>query len=545
MSLAEEIEQRLSAGLPPGQDPLVRRSDRADFQANGLLAAAKRLGTNPRELAERAVAALDDELFTCEVSGPGFLNLTVRDDVLLQRAAAALADPRLGVPAPLHGTTVVDYSQPNIAKEMHVGHLRSTIIGDALARILGHLGENVIRQNHLGDWGTQFGILIEHLADASAEDADHALEDLVRLYREAKERFDDDREFATRARERVRILQSGDPATLALWQRLIDQSKIHFTEVYDRLDVLLTDEDAVGESFYNPMLGEVTAELERLGVARIDQGALCVFTDEADTPLIIRKSDGGHGYATTDLAAVRHRVRTLGASRILYVTDARQALHFRQVFAAARAAGWLGDASVEHIPFGMVLGEDGRPFKTRSGTTVRLIDLIDDATAHARALSPDDATADQVAVGALKYADLSNNRTKNYVFSLERMVSLTGDTGVYLQYAHARTRSILARTADRGGVHPQAALTAPERELILKLDEFGAALLAVARTAEPHRLCTYLYELSQTFAKFFENCPVLKAAPEARPHRLLLTELTAETLSTGLGLLGIAAPPRL
>ncbi|MFA1538078.1 arginine--tRNA ligase [Actinomadura monticuli] len=557
-------------------DPQVRRSDRADLQANGLLTIAKKLGVNPRELAEKVVAHLDPEgvLAGCEVSGPGFLNLTLAADALLGQAAERLGDERLGVPVTDSGITVIDYSQPNIAKEMHVGHLRSTIIGDSLARTLTFAGEEVIRHNHLGDWGTQFGMLIQYLIERGTEWQDNAagemegsLSRLNQWYRDSRREFESDAEFAERARNRVVALQAGDPETLEHWREIVSESKRYFSEVYDKLGVLLTDEDAVGESFYNPLLADVARDLEESGVAEISEGALCVFFDDIvgqngeRIPLIIRKSDGGFGYAATDLAALRYRTGTLGADRLLYVVDARQALHFRMVFETARRAGWLpDDVTANHVAFGTVLGKDGRPFKTRSGETIRLMDLLDEAVDRARVvvgeksrrLGPEalEATAALVGIGAVKYADLATGRTRDYVFDTDRMVSLNGNTGVYLQYAHARTRSILRKAASDFSteikVHRHVPLVPAERSLTLKLDEFDAAIQEVTTTYEPHRLCSYLFELAQTFTAFFENCPVLKA-PEAevRDNRLLLCALTGETLKTGLGLLGLEAPDQL
>jgi arginyl-tRNA synthetase len=581
-SLAAEIESRLCAAINkvvPAEhadsDPQVRRSDRADFQANGLLAVAKKLRVNPRELAGSVVASLDrtDVLASCEVSGPGFLNITVVDGALLERVERRAADARLGIPRSESATTVIDYSQPNIAKEMHVGHLRSTIIGDALARTLGFLGEDVVRHNHLGDWGTQFGMLIEYLVEQgedwqhTGDSAEESLSRLNRLYRDSRARFESDPAFADRARNRVVALQAGDPETIARWKDIVAESKIYFNEVYAKLGVLLTDDDAVGESFYNPFLKDATDELERLGVAQVSDGALCVFFDDVvgpdgeRIPLIIRKSGGGFGYAATDLAAIRYRVGTLGAHRILYVVDARQALHFRMVFETARRAGWLNDrVTACHVAFGTVLGSDGKPFKTRAGDTVRLISLLEEAVDRARAVVQEksrhldeealESTARLAGTGAVKYADLATSRAKDYVFDIDRMVSLNGNTGVYLQYAHARTRSILRRAGsdvvDAARVHTEVALEPAERTLALKLDELQAALQEVATAYEPHRLCGYLFELAQAFTGFFENCPVLKApTAEIRDNRIMLCRLTGDTLKVGLELLGLAAPDQL
>jgi arginyl-tRNA synthetase len=585
-SLAAIVSQRVAAAigavLPAATegDPQLRRSERADFQANGVLGLAQPLRASPRELAAKVVAELpvDEVIGAVEVSGPGFLNLTVRDSAIIGQLAARSADPRLGVPAAEHpGTTVIDYSQPNIAKEMHVGHLRSTIIGDALVRMLEFRGEKVFRANHIGDWGTQFGMLIQYLgehpesgsdaASAGAASVDDApsMSRLNRLYRASREEFDSDPEFADRARTRVVALQAGDPETIAAWQQIVDESKAYFEAVYDRLDVLLEDGDAVGESFYNEALAGVCAELEKSGVAVRSNGALCVFFDDITSaegepvPLIIQKSDGGYGYATTDLAALRYRVGVLGADQLLYVVDSRQALHFRMVFETARRAGWLpGRVRAVHLPFGTVLGPDGKPFKTRSGETVRLMDLLDEAVHRAAVVvsqkSPDLGAAElaqraaQVGIGAVKYADLSTSRTRDYIFDVDRMVSLNGDTGVYLQYANARIQSILAK-APAGVVaqaHPELVLEPAERALGLLLDDFGDTLAGTLGAFEPHRLSTYLHDLAAAFTTFYERCPVLKAPSSAViENRLLICRLTSQTLRLGMGLLGIATPERL
>jgi arginyl-tRNA synthetase len=547
---------------------VVRRSEHADFQADGVLPLARTLRRNPRDLAAAVATALpvDGLLADRQVAGPGFVNLTVTARALLTQVAERLADARLGVGRPEIGvTTVIDYSQPNIAKEMHVGHLRSTIIGDALVRVLEHLGGTVIRQNHIGDWGTQFGMLIQHLAEhpSPPHDAEPTMTRLATLYRTARAAFDTDPAFADRARERVVALQAGDPDTLAVRRDIVEESTRYFTDVYQRLDVRLTPDDAVGESTYNAALPAVADDLAAAGIAADSDGALCVFFDDllgADgtpTPLIVRKRDGGYGYATTDLAAIRHRVTDLHADRILYVVDARQALHFRMVFAAATRAGWLPPTvRAEHVAFGTVLGSDGRPFKTRSGETVRLVDLLTDAVDRActvvAAKNPTLTGADleerarQVGIGAVKYADLATGRTRDYVYDADRMLALTGHTGVYLQYAHARIRSILNRAGNPSTTMSLGVTLEPaERALILDLDAFSDTLTEVAATYEPHRLCGYLYALGRTFSTFYEQCPVLKAAADVRGNRLALCALTGDTLRTGLHLLGIDAPDEL
>ncbi|MGW4771013.1 arginine--tRNA ligase [Nocardia sp. NPDC004278] len=558
-----------------GADPVVRRSERADFQSNAALAVAKRVGMRPAEFAAELAGALADPgdgLFTAMVSGPGFLNITVADHVVWQQVSARLGDDRLGVAAAEAGRrTVVDYSAPNIAKEMHVGHLRTTIIGDSIARVLDFLGATVIRQNHLGDWGTQFGMLIQYLDEHPDLSWRHdelsgdvsAVSALDGLYKAARGEFDGDPAFADRARARVVALQSGDPATSQRWREIVAESERAFGDIYDRLGVLLTPDDYVGESFYNPLLADTIAELVDKGIAVDSDGALVVFSeavtgpDDQPVPLMVRKRDGGYGYDTTDLATIRYRVHTLRAERLLYVTDSRQALHFRLVFEAARRAGWLtDDIDAEHIAYGTVLGPDGRPFKTRAGGTVRLADLLDEAVAKARAVvaerNPDlpaaelDAIAEPTGIGAVKYADLSTSRVKDYTFDLDRMVALQGNTSVYLQYAHARIRSILRKAEDRmSRIDVSVALEPAERALALELDAYGTVVAEVAATLEPHRLCGYLYDLARDFTGFYESCPVLTAADPVRGNRLALCELTAKTLAHGLGLLGIAAPERM
>jgi arginyl-tRNA synthetase len=586
-SLSASLQQRVSAALTAavpsaaGADPLLRRSDRADFQANGVLGLAKRAKANPRELAERVVAALppDDLLAGVEVSGPGFLNLTVADAALTANLAARADDPRLGVPrkaAP--GTTVIDYAQPNVAKEMHVGHLRSSVIGDAIARTLEFAGEKVIRRHHIGDWGTNFGMLIQYLVEhpheldhTESKDADAgeaSMSRLDRLYKNARTLFDADEGFKERSRRRVVDLQAGDPSTMALWQQIVDESKIYFYSVYGKLDIEIADEDIVGESGYNDMLAETCDLLEKSGVAVWSNGALCVFFDDVKgkdgelVPLIVRKSDGGFGYAATDLSAIRNRTGELHADTVLYVVDVRQALHFKMVFDTARRAGWLpDDVSARHLPFGTVLGPDGKPFKTRAGESVRLEDLLDEAVERATAvvrdkggkagLTDEEITANgrQVGIGAVKYADLSTSLGRDYVFDLDRMVSLNGDTSVYIQYAYARTKSIFRKAAgdQKPAPHAELPLAPAERALGLHLDAFGEAVEEVTTTYEPHRLASYLFQLASLFTTFYEQCPVLTAdgGRAQVENRLFLCDLTARTLHQGLTLLGIRTPERL
>ena len=585
ISVAEQVETAVSAALGrvrpelAGADPLVRRSDRADFQSNVALATAKRVKAGPAELAAELAQALRDAdgIADVEVSGPGFLNITVAEPGLWRQAGRRAADDRLGVERSEQGARVViDYSAPNIAKEMHVGHLRTTIIGDSLARVLGHLGATVIRQNHLGDWGTQFGMLIQYLdehPDArwrhdQVQPGASTVSALDGLYRVARTEFDADEAFADRSRARVVALQAGDEATVVRWREIVDESELAFREIYGRLGVLLEPGDSAGESVYNQWLPEVVDELLAAGVAVHSDGAVVVESQEVKAPdgapavLMVQKRDGGYGYDTTDLATIRHRVRDLKADRILYVVDARQALHFRLIFEAARRMGWLtDDVEAVHVAFGTVLGPDGRPFKTRAGGTVRLMHLIDEAVDSARRTvgerEPDlpadelDRIAEEAGVGAVKYADLSTSRVKDYTFDIARMVSLTGNTSVYLQYAHARIRSILRKagaveaTIDAAQIDPALPLHPAERALVLALDEFGDVLRDVAATSEPHRLCNYLFDTAKAFTDFYENCPVLSAPDDVRANRLALCRLAAATLSQGLGLLGIAAPERM
>ncbi|WP_374209099.1 arginine--tRNA ligase [Kitasatospora sp. A2-31] len=580
ISLAEQaVSAAMARVLPPElseRDPLVRPSEHADFQSNVALSLAKQAGRPPRDLAQTLQAELDGGLISSSLSGPGFLNLTVADSQLWAQVESRLADHRLGIGLPLAGTrTVIDYSAPNIAKEMHVGHLRTTVIGDSLVRVLTFLGGDVVRQNHLGDWGTQFGMLIQYIDEhpeaqwrsgAGGVDAGEQVSVLDGLYRAARQKFDADPEFVERARQRVVALQGGDETTLAVWRELVAVSTRAFQQLYDRLGVLLTEQDSAGESTYNPFLDEVVEELVEAGIAVDSDGALCVFFDDVTgpdgepAPLIVRKKDGGYGYAATDLATIRHRIRKLEADRILYVVDARQSLHFQMVFATARRAGWLtDDVEAVHVPFGTVMGPGGTPFKTRSGGTVRLSELLDAAVEGAReamADKPHDLTGDAMekviqaaGIGAVKYADLSTSRAKNYVFDIAQMVSLQGNTGVYMQYAHARVRTILSKVPKEALEQPVDAslpLHPAERALILLLDGFDATVREVAQELEPHRLCGYLFSLAKALTDFYGACPVLKAETAAmRANRVALCRLTAQTLARGLDLLGLQAPDRM
>lgn len=581
-TLQQQLADALTAALPEAgtADPLLRRSDRADFQANGILALAKKLKGNPRELASQVTAALPagDLIKEIEVSGPGFLNITLTDKAITETLAARAADDegRLGVPYnSAAGTTVIDYAQPNVAKEMHVGHLRSAVIGDAMVQILEFTGESVVRRHHIGDWGTQFGMLIQYLTehphelthegDGGEVDGEAAMSSLNRLYKASRALFDSDEEFKARSRDRVVALQAGDEKTLAMWQRFVDESKIYFYSVFNKLDMEIRDADIVGESGYNDMLEETCRILEESGVAVRSEGALCVFFDDVKgpdgnpTPLIVKKSNGGYGYAATDLSAVRDRVQNLKANTLLYVVDARQALHFKMVFETARRAGWLNeDVKAVQLAFGTVLGKDGKPFKTREGETVRLADLLDEAIDRAstvvrekaKDLTEDEITerATQVGIGAVKYADLSTSAARDYKFDLDQMVSLTGDTSVYIQYAHARSRSIKRKAGElKSRPHPELELAPAERALALHLDQFAEVVAEVAAAYEPHKLASYLYQLSSLFTTFYDQCPVLKpeVPGDVAENRLFLSDLTARTLHQGMELLGIRTPERL
>ncbi|GGW77731.1 arginine--tRNA ligase [Streptomyces lucensis JCM 4490] len=582
-SLSDSVQQHLasalSATLPEaaGADPLLRRSDRADFQANGILALAKKAKANPRELAAQVVSQVvtGDVIQDVEVSGPGFLNITIADRAITANLAARYADEtgRLGVPTAADpGTTVIDYAQPNVAKEMHVGHLRSAVIGDSVVQLLEFTGENVIRRHHIGDWGTQFGMLIQYL-DEHPHELDHkdaevtgeeAMSNLDRLYKAARRLFDSDEEFKTRARRRVVDLQAGDPHTLAAWQKFVDESKIYFFSVFEKLDMEIRDPDIVGESGYNDMLAETCRLLEESGVAVRSEGALCVFFEDIkgpdgnQVPLIVQKSDGGYGYAATDLSAIRDRVFNLKANSLLYVVDARQALHFRMVFETARRAGWLNDdVTAFQLAFGTVLGKDGKPFKTREGETVRLVDLLDEAIDRASAVVREKAQdlseeeiaerGAQVGIGAVKYADLSTSANRDYKFDLDQMVSLNGDTSVYLQYAYARIRSILRKAGEvRPAAHPELELTDAERALGLHADAFAETVAEAAAEYAPHKLAAYLYQLASLYTTFYDKCPVLKAeTPQQVENRLFLCDVTARTLHQGMALLGIRTPEKL
>ncbi len=551
-----------------------------DFQANGALPLAKPLGQPPRKIAEAVVEQLKaDAAFMglClepQIAGPGFINITLQPERLAAEVQERLGDARLGVPAVEQAApVVVDFSSPNIAKEMHVGHLRSTIIGDSLARVLEFRGHPVLRLNHVGDWGTQFGMLITHLKQVAPEALETAdavdLGDLVAFYREAKKRFDEDEAFQTTSREEVVKLQGGDPVSLKAWGLLCDQSRREFQKIYDRLDIRLSER---GESFYNPYLEGVVRDLEATGLLVVDDGARCVFLegvsgkDGKPLPVIVQKSDGGFNYATTDLAAIRYRFGSApdgdDARRVVYVTDAGQANHFAGVFQVARRAGWLPEgARLEHVPFGLVQGEDGKKLKTRAGDTVRLRDLLDEAVERSDAdlrrrleeegRSEDEAFIEHVAttvgLAAVKYADLSQNRITNYQFSFDRMLALQGNTAPYLLYAVVRIAGIARKGGDLDAAATGALQFSEPQEwaLVRELLKFDAVVAEVEEELLPNRLCTYLFELSQVFNRFYDQVPVLKAEPDALPSRLALCRLTADTLKLGLGLLGIPTLDRM
>ncbi len=537
-TLAATLSARIEAVA--GIDPELRPATRPQFghfQSNVALRLAKSAGRPPREVAMELLARLDvaDLCDVPDIAGPGFLNFRFTEAALAQSVSVLLADPAAGVvPAEPSQVVVVDYSSPNVAKQMHVGHLRSTVIGDCLARVLGALGHRVVAQNHIGDWGTQFGMLVEQILQEGIDTEQLTLPEAEALYARASAHFRADPEFADRARLRVVALQSGDPLTRAVWHQLIQVSLAGFNEAYQRMGVLLTDADLAGESTYNDALAGLVDGLERDGTAVLDDGALCVFVDGFDAPMIVRKRDGGFGYAATDLAAIRHRVRDLGANRIIYVVDARQSDHFALLFAAARKAGFLPEGvDARHVAFGTVLGTDGKPFKTREGTAVTLSTLLDAAEQEA---------ARPVALAAIKYADLSNGLNKDYVFDIHRMVQTTGNTGPYLQYAHARTAQVLRRAEAEGPLGELAVTVlgeAEEQALALALLRFGDVVAEVGESLQPHKLCTYLYELAGAFSVFYEQCAVLKSAGQVRESRLGLCRSTKQVLASGLTMLGI------
>jgi arginyl-tRNA synthetase len=550
-----------------GADPRIRPSGFADYQSNAPMSLAKSLGLPPRDIARLVAARLDGNpvLAVAEVSGAGFINLTLRDDWIADQASAQLADPRFGVmPAEPSERIVVDYSGPNVAKELHAGHLRPTVVGDVIARVLEHLGHDVVRAAHLGDWGTPFGMMIEHALDVG-EQATYdqlAAGDFTAFYQAARAKFDTDPVFAGRSRQRLVQLQAGEPETMRLWRLLVDDSLEYLRKLYARLDIKLTDADMAPESFYQPMLADVTAELTEAGLARMSDGALCAFPpgfsgrDGKPLPLMLRKSDGGYGYDSTDVAAIRYRLRDLGANRIIYVVGAEQHQHLQMVFALARQAGWLTEsARAEHAVIGLMTGPGGQRLQTRSGEQVTLASLIDEAVERAATVIADryedpaqrSQIAEAVGIGALKYGDLSVGRDSGYVLDFDRLLALTGNTGPYLLYATARIKSIFAKAglAPDNAPGPLRLGSDAERALALRLLGFGRAVSEVAAAAEPHKLAGYLFDLASAFTTFYEQCPVLGAEEAVRRSRLALCAVTLRVLTVGLGLLGITVPDRM
>ncbi|EJC8717098.1 arginine--tRNA ligase [Salmonella enterica] len=571
--LSEKVSQAMiAAGAPADCEPQVRQSAKVqfgDYQANGMMAVAKKLGMAPRQLAEQVLTHLDLSGIAnkVEIAGPGFINIFLEPAFLAEQVQQALASDRLGVSQPTRQTIVVDYSAPNVAKEMHVGHLRSTIIGDAAVRTLEFLGHHVIRANHVGDWGTQFGMLIAWLEKQQQENAgDMALADLEGFYRDAKKHYDEDEAFAERARNYVVKLQSGDTYFREMWRKLVDITMTQNQITYDRLNVTLTRDDVMGESLYNPMLPGIVADLKAKGLAVESEGATVVFLDEFKNKegdpmgVIIQKKDGGYLYTTTDIACAKYRYETLHADRVLYYIDSRQHQHLMQAWTIVRKAGYVPDSvPLEHHMFGMMLGKDGKPFKTRAGGTVKLADLLDEALERARRLvaekNPDmpadelEKLANAVGIGAVKYADLSKNRTTDYIFDWDNMLAFEGNTAPYMQYAYTRVLSVF-RKAD---IDEQALASAPviisedrEAQLAARLLQFEETLTVVAREGTPHVMCAYLYDVAGLFSGFYEHCPFLSAENDAvRNSRLKLAQLTAKTLKLGLDTLGIETVERM
>ncbi|EAO0648009.1 arginine--tRNA ligase [Salmonella enterica subsp. enterica serovar Enteritidis] len=571
--LSEKVSQAMiAAGAPADCEPQVRQSAKVqfgDYQANGMMAVAKKLGMAPRQLAEQVLTHLDLSGIASkvEIAGPGFINIFLEPAFLAEQVQQAQTSDRLGVSQPTRQTIVVDYSAPNVAKEMHVGHLRSTIIGDAAVRTLEFLGHHVIRANHVGDWGTQFGMLIAWLEKQQQENAgDMALADLEGFYRDAKKHYDEDEAFAERARNYVVKLQSGDTYFREMWRKLVDITMTQNQITYDRLNVTLTRDDVMGESLYNPMLPGIVADLKAKGLAVESEGATVVFLDEFKNKegdpmgVIIQKKDGGYLYTTTDIACAKYRYETLHADRVLYYIDSRQHQHLMQAWTIVRKAGYVPDSvPLEHHMFGMMLGKDGKPFKTRAGGTVKLADLLDEALERARRLvaekNPDmsadelEKLANAVGIGAVKYADLSKNRTTDYIFDWDNMLAFEGNTAPYMQYAYTRVLSVF-RKAD---IDEQALASAPviisedrEAQLAARLLQFEETLTVVAREGTPHVMCAYLYDVAGLFSGFYEHCPILSAENDAvRNSRLKLAQLTAKTLKLGLDTLGIETVERM
>ncbi|MFF2848876.1 arginine--tRNA ligase [Streptomyces sp. NPDC058001] len=573
-NLEELLIQRLApafetvAGAPV--DPVIRRSQYAHFQSDAALSLVRKIDGNPRDIAGRVVevAQLDDICSSVEISGPGFINLTFADEVLARLLSETVGDERLGVSqAKVPETIAIDYSAPNAAKEMHVGHLRSTIIGDAAVRLLEWQGHTIIRQNHIGEWGTPFGMLVEHLLDIGESEAAHELSvgDLNGFYKAARVKFDADETFKERARKRVVLLQSGDEATLRLWKTLVDESKKYFKTVYGMLDVRLTEDDFFGESYYNDQLQSVVDELDELGLLRESEGAQCVFPEGYTNrngdplPVIVKKGDGGFGYGATDLATIRHRLRNLHATRLLYVVGLPQRQHLEMIYDVARDARWLAPpARAEHVGHGSILGDDGKMLRTRVGQSVKLVDLLEEAVVRASAVIAEKnpeldedtraAVARAVGIGAVKYADLSTDRTRDYVFDYDRMLSFEGNTAPYVQYARARICSIFRRAGVETplrGVDTLVIAEPAERALALELLAFSSLVGEASESLEFHTFANYLFGLAAAFTSFYEKCPVLRAEGDIKQSRLVLCDITARTLELGLGLLGIDAPDRM
>ncbi|QLZ59544.1 arginine--tRNA ligase [Citrobacter freundii] len=571
--LSEKVRQAMiAAGAPADCEPQVRQSAKVqfgDYQANGMMAVAKKLGMAPRQLAEQVLTHLDLNGIASkiEIAGPGFINIFLDPAFLAQHVQQALASDRLGVAQPEKQTVVVDYSAPNVAKEMHVGHLRSTIIGDAAVRTLEFLGHKVIRANHVGDWGTQFGMLIAWLEKQQQENAgEMALADLEGFYRDAKKHYDEDEEFAERARSYVVKLQGGDAYFREMWRKLVDITMSQNQLTYDRLNVTLTRDDVMGESLYNPMLPGIVADLKAKGLAVESEGATVVFLDEYKNKegepmgVIIQKKDGGYLYTTTDIACAKYRYETLHADRVLYYIDSRQHQHLMQAWTIVRKAGYVPDSvPLEHHMFGMMLGKDGKPFKTRAGGTVKLADLLDEALERARRLvaekNPDmpadelEKLANAVGIGAVKYADLSKNRTTDYIFDWDNMLAFEGNTAPYMQYAYTRVLSVFRKAdIDESALASAKVIISEDREaqLAARLLQFEETLTVVAREGTPHVMCAYLYDLAGLFSGFYEHCPILSAeSEEIRNSRLKLAQLTAKTLKLGLDTLGIETVERM
>ncbi|ENG2549845.1 TPA: arginine--tRNA ligase [Citrobacter farmeri] len=571
--LSEKVSQAMiAAGAPADCEPQVRQSAKVqfgDYQANGMMAVAKKLGMAPRQLAEQVLTHLDLNGIASkvEIAGPGFINIFLEPAFLAEHVEQALTSDRLGVAKPAKQTVVIDYSAPNVAKEMHVGHLRSTIIGDAAVRTLEFLGHHVIRANHVGDWGTQFGMLIAYLEKQQQENAgEMALADLEGFYREAKKHYDEDEAFAERARSYVVKLQGGDEYFLQMWRKLVDITMSQNQITYDRLNVTLTRDDVMGESLYNPMLPGIVADLKAKGLAVESEGATVVFLDEYKNKegepmgVIIQKKDGGYLYTTTDIACAKYRYETLHADRVLYYIDSRQHQHLMQAWTIVRKAGYVPDSvPLEHHMFGMMLGKDGKPFKTRAGGTVKLADLLDEALERARRLvsekNPDmpadelEKLANAVGIGAVKYADLSKNRTTDYIFDWDNMLAFEGNTAPYMQYAYTRVLSVFRKSGlDENDLANAKVMLSEDREaqLAARLLQFEETLTVVAREGTPHVMCAYLYDVAGLFSGFYEHCPILSAEnEEVRNSRLKLALLTAKTLKLGLDTLGIETVERM